>query len=83
MVRFVDGALTHVYLSAHSGGYAYTYAAVEKRGVRPVVYVADGSHANYATAATQKYTIAGSGCIESFVKEVADALLARPHRRPY
>ncbi|KAI4522055.1 hypothetical protein K525DRAFT_223654 [Schizophyllum commune Loenen D] len=60
MVRFVDGAPTHVYLSAHSGGYAYTYDAVEKRGVRPVVYVADGSHANYATAGTQKYTIAGS-----------------------
>lgn len=60
MVRFVDGAPTHVYLSAHSGGYAYTYDAVAKQGVRPVVYVADGSHANYATAGTQQYTVAGS-----------------------
>ncbi|TRM59436.1 hypothetical protein BD626DRAFT_608089 [Schizophyllum amplum] len=32
MVRFVDGAPTHVYLSAHSGGYAYTYDASRKAG---------------------------------------------------
>lgn len=60
MVRFVDGAPTHVYLSAHSSGYAYTYDAIPKNGDRPIVYVADGTHANYATAGTQEYTFAGS-----------------------
>ena len=60
MVRFVDGEPTHVYLSAHSSGYAYTYDAIAKEGKRPKVYVADGTHANYAITGTQEYTFAGS-----------------------
>ncbi|TRM69357.1 hypothetical protein BD626DRAFT_473774 [Schizophyllum amplum] len=50
MVRFVDGKPTHVYLSSHNSGFAYTYDAIQKQGARPVVYVATGTHANYATA---------------------------------
>ncbi|KAI0640082.1 hypothetical protein C8Q77DRAFT_1045467 [Trametes polyzona] len=50
MVRFVDGAPTAVYLSAHSGGSAYTFAATEKTNGRPTTYIAGGTHANYATA---------------------------------
>ncbi|KAI0354618.1 hypothetical protein OH77DRAFT_1590398 [Trametes cingulata] len=49
MVRFVNGAPTAVYLSAHSGGSAYTFAATEKTNGRPTTYIAGGTHANYAT----------------------------------
>lgn len=57
MVRFQNGSPTHVYLSAHSGGSAYTYGALPKQGQRPITYIASGTHANYATAADQKYPI--------------------------
>ncbi|KAK6004290.1 hypothetical protein QM012_009140 [Aureobasidium pullulans] len=62
MIRFsTAGVPQDVYYSAHSGGSAYTYAAVQKVGVRPVVYSAAGSHANYATAGTQQiYPIVGN-----------------------
>jgi hypothetical protein len=61
-IRFsTAGVPQNVYYSAHSSGTAYTYAAVQKVGVRPVVYSAVGSHANYATAGTQKiYPIVGN-----------------------
>ncbi|KAI0368873.1 hypothetical protein BV20DRAFT_1053639 [Pilatotrama ljubarskyi] len=49
MVRFVNGSPTAVYLSAHSGGSAYTFAATEKTNGRPTTYIAGGTHANYAT----------------------------------
>lgn len=60
-IRFsTAGVPQDVYYSAHSSGTAYTYSAVQKVGVRPVVYSAAGSHANYATAGTQKiYPIVG------------------------
>ena len=48
MVRFINGVPDTVYFSAHSGGSAYKYSAVEKSGVRPVTYIAIGTHANYA-----------------------------------
>ncbi|THW17918.1 hypothetical protein D6D24_03664 [Aureobasidium pullulans] len=62
MIRFsTAGVPQNVYYSAHSSGTAYTYSAVQKVGVRPVVYSAAGSHANYATAGTQKiYPIVGN-----------------------
>ncbi|KAI0652516.1 hypothetical protein C8Q79DRAFT_997541 [Trametes meyenii] len=50
MVRFQNGAPTALYLSAHSGGSAYTYAATEKTNGRPTTYIAGGTHANYATS---------------------------------
>ncbi|KAH0286396.1 hypothetical protein M436DRAFT_76766 [Aureobasidium namibiae CBS 147.97] len=61
MIRFsTAGVPQNVYYSAHSSGTAYTYSAVQKVGVRPVVYSAAGSHANYATAGTQEiYPIIG------------------------
>ncbi|OJT10014.1 hypothetical protein TRAPUB_13503 [Trametes pubescens] len=49
MVRFVNGAPTTVYLSAHSGGSAFTFDATEKTNGRPTTYIAGGTHANYAT----------------------------------
>lgn len=59
MVRFVNGAPTHVYLSAHSAGTAYTFDAFPKATgtQRPVTYIASGTHANYATAGAQKYPV--------------------------
>ena len=48
MVRFINGAPDTIYYSEHSSGAAYKYSAVEKVGVRPVNYVATGTHANYA-----------------------------------
>ena len=48
MVRFINGVPDTVYYSAHSGGAAYEYSAVEKIGDRPVSYTGIGTHANYA-----------------------------------
>lgn len=50
MIRFQNGAPQAVYFSQHAAGEAFTYKAVEKMGVRPVVYVGKGSHAVYGTA---------------------------------
>lgn len=59
MVRFVNGVPSHVYLSAHSAGTAYTFAALPKASgtQRPITYIAKGTHANYATKGEQKYPI--------------------------
>ena len=48
MVRFVNGVPDIVFFSAHSGGSAYKYSTLEKSGIRPVTYIATGTHANYA-----------------------------------
>lgn len=44
MVRFLNGVPQAVFFSQHSDGQAYTYSATEKLGLRPVNYVAQGSH---------------------------------------
>jgi hypothetical protein len=48
MIRYKDGVPQALWYSQHGFGEAFTYAAVEKRGIRPVTYSAVGSHANYA-----------------------------------
>ena len=48
MVRFVNGVPDTVFFSAHTGGFAYKYSALEKDGDRPIGYIATGTHANYA-----------------------------------
>jgi len=55
MVRFVNGAPDVVYYSEHSSGAAFNYSVVEKIGVRPVSYIATGTHANYATSGDHTY----------------------------
>ncbi|KAI9675047.1 MAG: hypothetical protein M1817_001453 [Caeruleum heppii] len=50
MIRFQDGKPQALWYSQHARGQAFTYAAVEKKGIRPVGYAALGSHAIYGTA---------------------------------
>jgi hypothetical protein len=58
MIRFVNGVPYAIYLSEHGAGSAYYWSVISKSGNRPITYIARGSHANYATAGTQDYTIA-------------------------
>ncbi|RKF77348.1 putative vacuolar protein sorting-associated protein TDA6 [Golovinomyces cichoracearum] len=58
LIRFQDGVPQSVFLSAHSGGLAYDWKAIEKgRGERPVFYSAFGSHAMYATPGKHPYIL--------------------------
>ena len=58
MVRFQNGVPQALWLSQHEVGEAFTYSAMQKAGIRPVVYSAIGTHANYATIGTHQTTIA-------------------------
>ena len=67
MVRFINGTPNAVYFSAHSGGSAYKYSAVEKVGDRPVTYIGNGTHANYPVRLqlyqrSQPHLISDCGC---------------------
>ena len=57
MIRFQDGKPQAIWYSQHGNGEAFTYTAVEKKGVRPVTYSAEGSHANYAIVGVHDHTI--------------------------
>ena len=62
LIRFKDGVPKAVFFSAHSGGLAYAYNAVEKgkgkgREGRPVIYSALGSHAMYASPGSHPYVL--------------------------
>jgi hypothetical protein len=62
LIRFHNGVPKAVFFSAHSGGTAYTYNAVEKgkgpgREGRPVLYSAFGSHAMYAMPGKHPYVL--------------------------
>lgn len=62
LIRFHNGKPKAVFFSAHSGGLAYSYDAVEKgkgegREGRPILYSAKGSHAMYATPGTHPYIL--------------------------
>ncbi|RWA10265.1 hypothetical protein EKO27_g4816 [Xylaria grammica] len=58
MIRFVSGVPYSIYLSEHSAGSAYYWDVMTFNGKRPITYIANGGHANYATAGKQEYTIA-------------------------
>jgi hypothetical protein len=62
LIRFQNGEPKAVFFSAHSGGLAYAYKAVEKgkgkgREGRPVIYSAVGSHAMYAQPGKHPYVL--------------------------
>ncbi|KAI1001510.1 hypothetical protein K3495_g6688 [Podosphaera aphanis] len=62
LIRFHKGVPKAVFCSAHSGGLAYAWKAVEKgrgknRSGRPVLYSAVGSHALYATPGRHPYVL--------------------------
>ena len=59
MVRFTNGTPTAFYLSAHSGGSAYTFEATEKTNGRPTAYIGVGTHANYATSGQHCHDLPG------------------------
>ncbi|KAI0131900.1 hypothetical protein BJ170DRAFT_679798 [Xylariales sp. AK1849] len=58
MIRFVDSKPYAIYLSEHGAGSAYYWDVMTFNGNHPITYIATGSHANYATAGSQDYTIA-------------------------
>jgi hypothetical protein len=49
MIRFFNGHPQSIFYSQHSDGKAYAWSAIRKNGLRPIVYSAGGSHANYPT----------------------------------
>lgn len=61
MIRFPDATSPPeaIWYSQHANGQAFRYSVVEKDtdGVRPVAYVAKGSHANYAIPGTHSHVI--------------------------
>jgi hypothetical protein len=61
MTRFSNGVPQTIWFSQHASGEAIDYSAVSKYdgGVRPIVYSANGSHANYATSGEHDHTIPG------------------------
>jgi len=75
MIRFVNGTPEAVWFSQHAGGQAFKYEALEKfeGGVRPVVYAANGTHANYALPGTHDHTIPGLNLPAGPIEDHADA----------
>jgi hypothetical protein len=61
MIRFIDGTPEAIWFSQHSSGEAFTYSAAQKyqNGDRPIVYSANGTHANYAIPGVHDHTIPG------------------------
>eukprot|EP00918_Siedleckia_nematoides_P087920 GHVU01193233.1.p1 GENE.GHVU01193233.1~~GHVU01193233.1.p1 ORF type:complete len:259 (+),score=35.99 GHVU01193233.1:61-837(+) len=61
MIRFLNGVPQTMWFSIHEDGLAFDFAAVPKfdSTSRPIVYSANGSHANYATSGTHDHTIPG------------------------
>ena len=61
MTRFSNGVPQTMWFSQHAAGEAFDFSAVPKYngGLRPIVYSANGSHANYATSGKHDHTLPG------------------------
>ncbi|KAF2202175.1 hypothetical protein GQ43DRAFT_6208 [Delitschia confertaspora ATCC 74209] len=57
MIRFKDGKPQHVWYSQHANGQAFSYSTVQKNGLRPINYIANGTHANYAIPGAHDHVI--------------------------
>ncbi|KAF2007248.1 hypothetical protein P154DRAFT_453943 [Amniculicola lignicola CBS 123094] len=59
LIRFRNGLPTEIWYSQHANGQAFKYPVVQKHtdGLRPYVYSANGSHANYAMPGKHDHTI--------------------------
>ncbi len=58
MIRFFSGVPYGIYLSEHGAGSAYEWSIMQFNGNKPVTYIGNGGHANYAKAGSIDYTIA-------------------------
>ncbi|KAI9736948.1 MAG: Vacuolar protein sorting-associated protein 62 [Cirrosporium novae-zelandiae] len=54
-VRFVDGTPEYIFLSQHSNGKAFKYSALTQTNSRATIYIAQGTHANYAKTGKHYY----------------------------
>ncbi|KAB5592401.1 putative effector protein [Ceratobasidium theobromae] len=54
LIRFLNGKPQSIHYSQHEDGTAYTYAATDKVGSRPLVFVSGGGHTNYPTPGDHK-----------------------------
>lgn len=59
MIRFVNGVPSAIWYSQHGNGESFRFNAIglQKKGLRPIVFSAQGTHANYATAGKHDHTI--------------------------
>ncbi|KDB21180.1 hypothetical protein H109_06844 [Trichophyton interdigitale MR816] len=72
MIRFRDGKPEAIWYSQHAAGQAFQYSATDKRGVRPIGFSGNGTHAVYATAGTHDHTIPGLDLPAGFLEDETD-----------
>ncbi|KAK5728031.1 hypothetical protein LTR17_012228 [Elasticomyces elasticus] len=75
MVRFQDGKPQAIWYSQHANGEAFRYSVVEKyeNAIRPVVYSANGSHANYAIKGDHDHAIPNINLPQGLIEDHTDA----------
>ncbi|KAK5164380.1 uncharacterized protein LTR77_010076 [Saxophila tyrrhenica] len=74
MVRFKDGKPQAIWYSQHSNGEAFEYRVVKKynNGARPVVYIGNGTHANYAIPGDHDHAIPNVNLPQGLVEDHTD-----------
>ncbi|KAK3658437.1 hypothetical protein LTR56_001848 [Elasticomyces elasticus] len=76
MIRFQDGKPQAIWYSQHANGEAFKYSVVEKytgNVDRPVVYSANGSHANYAIRGDHDHAIPNINLPQGLIEDHTDA----------
>ncbi|KAL5334085.1 hypothetical protein BJX70DRAFT_402933 [Aspergillus crustosus] len=72
MIRFQDGTPQAIWYSQHARGQAFTYAATEKQGQRPIAYSGNGTHAVYSISGGHDHTIPGLNLPGGFLVDQTD-----------